>query len=467
MDKKYIFDYRSPFYKRPDAAFKVSKPFVRVTASSQPAQKNKNMRITFEELSKALKVSESILRYKVNRLARFKPLNMPRSVLRSFWGWDISDDTNAIKINEQVPDLRLKNRNIFNLYKEGLNLRKRITKQENAVRKRIGGKNYWIKLNSLNKSKALSKKVTAISSISVLKRLSQFGNAASVINFFARDKKEDSNKWRYSSKLADAVKGGFDLIRDLPAMKRVGTRLITRFPKVGNTLKLFGRLGSRAVGVLSFAADMSEVYKAKTQKEKAQKLGSALGGAAGVLAGAKLGALAGTAIGGPVGTVIGGVVGGAAGYLIGSGIGSYLAEKSKKQVLRVWNPIEKITRKQWSLATSYLSKKWNATKKIWHKNKSNILKLAGGATAALLTGGPLGLSGYVTGKLTENLISNALQKPKKNSSNQDLRSVNKVSSRYNTNNSDNIDHRKVAAQMISELNKVLQNKVISHTANYA
>jgi uncharacterized protein (DUF697 family) len=490
MVKKYVINPRSCFYKKPYTEIQRLKPYAIIAASPQkyaPVDMNTKgaqVRSTFETISDILKESEKILRYKVNRLAG---IGKVRSTYRAFLGWDTNDDENAEKIIEQQNKSfhrgkikHLKQNNIFKtIYNKEQYLQQQIAKQQIAVNKRRGRKNFLKKLAQLEKSESLLKDV---SSVAVLRRLNVFGNISSVVSFLTRDKREDKDKWKYYSGIGDAIKGGFDLTKDWvvkPILKKVEPKLLTASTKLGKILSKpgvikfgkglakIGRVGARAVGALSFAADMSEVYMAKTQKEKAKKIGSALGGAGGALLGAKAGALLGTMIGGPVGTVIGGVVGGATGYLIGSGIGSKIANRFQKQVMSVWNPIEKYTRKQWKAATTFLSKKWNVTQKLWQKNKANLLKYAGGASAALLAGGPLGLISYATGHIVENQISHSLQKPKKSSSNPDLRTVNKVSSFGGVNNTDNIDCRNVAAQMISELNKVLQNKVISHTANYA
>jgi uncharacterized membrane protein len=490
IGKKYVIDPRSCFYKRPYTEIKRLKPYAIIAASPQnsPPDDNKTkqdqVRSTFETVSEVLKESEKILRYKVNRLAG---VSMFRSAYRAFLGWDLSDEENAEKIFEHQNESfrrtkikHLKQNNIFkSIYHKEQFLLQQIAKQQTAVNKRRGRKNFLKKLTQLEKSKSLLKEV---SSVAVLRRLNVFGNISSVVGFLTRDKNEDKDKLKYYSEMSDAIKGGFDLTNDWiakPILKKVGPKLLSNFKRLGKflakpgviksgkALAFLGRVGARAVGVLSFAADISEVYKAKTQKEKAKKIGSALGGAGGALLGAKAGALLGTMIGGPVGTVIGGVVGGAAGYIIGSGIGSRIANKFQKQVMSVWNPIEKYTRKQWKVATTFLGNKWNAAKKVWQKNKTNILKYTGGASAALLTGGTFGLLSYANGSIAENLISNALQKPKKSSLNQDLQTANKVNSLYNVNNTNSIDCRQVAVQMISELNKILQNKVISHTANYA
>lgn len=428
----------------------------------------------FETLSKAFKVSENILRYKVNRFAgigRFK------SGTRAFFGWDLHDETNAEKIIKQYD--KLVNIEELTSLKKGKSIFKYIHKQQVFLRKNyvdleanISKRKNWLKIAKKKlKLQQVTSDLVKIKSVSVLRHLNVMGNAASIVNFFIRDKKEDTNSVKYASKLADAGKAVIDTVRDMRFVQKIGRNIATKLPKSAKALKFVGRLGSRAVGLLSFAADMSEVYTAKTQGEKAKKLGAALGGAGGALLGAKAGAAIGTLIGGPVGTVIGGVVGGTAGYLIGSGAGAQITSYFKKQVMSVWNPIEKYTRKYgtiaWNATKSFVTKRTKEVSRFWNKNKKTILKYSGGAAASLLMGGPLGLLGYATGRIAENLVSDALQKPKKSSLNPDLRTQNKVSSFGGINNSDSFDCRKVATQMISELNKVLQNKVISHTANYA
>lgn len=117
---------------------------------------------------------------------------------------------------------------------------------------------------------------------------------------------------------------------------QAAVRAMTRGWNGSTGVHLFGKVASRAGGLVQVGVGVYRIYTAKTNTEVAQAAVGTGAGIAGGYAGASWGATVGTAILPGIGTVIGGILGG----LFGS-VGSQVA--AEKCVALVSDAIDPVT----------------------------------------------------------------------------------------------------------------------------
>lgn len=147
---------------------------------------------------------------------------------------------------------------------------------------------------------------------------------------------ENAGKTGLLSKITAPVKNALSLAGEKTGLKKAGTFLAQKFPKVSKFFKGSGVGGFFLFNMaISGAMEVIPAFKQGGAKEGFKQLGRSIvrssGDAVGFAAGMKLGSMLGTAICPGAGTVIGGLLGSALGMIIGgalSTIGSKAVDKT-------------------------------------------------------------------------------------------------------------------------------------------